>query len=284
MNTFLKETLVSLADKYEQSSFLEKDPSKFMHFFSKPEDAECAAFIASNLAFGRREQILSHVQMIIDKAGKNLSGWILDKKWADFFPDNDRSFYRMYTNHDMILFFESIHKMLSKSSSLGNYFKQIYENECIKLKQQKEIKKSISLSHTGKPFISLLISSLFPSDCALIPHTQTSAAKKLNMFLRWMVRDNSPVDLGLWTSWYSKEDLLIPLDTHVMQEAGSLNLLAVSASGKTQNPSLKTAILLTDTMRKAFPDDPARGDFALFGLGLDPERNRIIAEIKKMEK
>lgn len=88
------------------------------------------------------------------------------------------------------------------------------------------------------------------------------------MFLRWMVRDNSPVDLGLWT-WYPKQDLLMPLDTHVMQEATNLELIPPAQSGKPRAASLKTAVQLTECLRQVFPDDPVRADFALFGLGAD---------------
>ena len=83
------------------------------------------------------------------------------------------------------------------------------------------------------------------------------------MFLRWMVRTGSPVDLGLWT-WYPASSLLIPLDTHVMQEAQKLGLLPQKSTA-----SRKTAILLTKKMEEIFPGDPARGDYALFGLGID---------------
>ena len=78
------------------------------------------------------------------------------------------------------------------------------------------------------------------------------------MFFRWMVRDNSPVDLGLW-KWIDKRQLLIPLDTHVMQQAIKLGLLDKKAT-----PSSKTAIKLTNHLLKIFPEDPLKGDFALF--------------------
>ena len=89
------------------------------------------------------------------------------------------------------------------------------------------------------------------------------------MFLRWMVRDNSPVDLGLWTSWYSKKNLLMPLDVHVMQEATNFGLLEKNSNGNYKSANLKTAIELTQKMNEFFPNDPVRGDFALFGLGVN---------------
>ncbi|MBQ5385350.1 MAG: DUF2400 family protein, partial [Treponema sp.] len=86
------------------------------------------------------------------------------------------------------------------------------------------------------------------------------------MFLRWMVRDSSPVDLGLWT-WFDKKNLLMPMDTHVIQESVKFGLLPKSPSGKIPGATMKNAIALTDFMKTVFPDDPVRGDFALFGLG-----------------
>ena len=83
------------------------------------------------------------------------------------------------------------------------------------------------------------------------------------MFLRWMVRRGSPVDLGLW-KWADSASLLIPLDVHVMQEAAKLGLIPEGATA-----SRKTAELLTSALVEVFPGDPCRGDFALFGLGVD---------------
>jgi uncharacterized protein (TIGR02757 family) len=82
------------------------------------------------------------------------------------------------------------------------------------------------------------------------------------MFLRWMVRDNSPVDLGLWADIIDKRTLIMPLDTHVMQEANRLGLL------ESKTASMSTALKLTEKLRSVFPDDPLKGDFALFGIGV----------------
>jgi uncharacterized protein (TIGR02757 family) len=78
-----------------------------------------------------------------------------------------------------------------------------------------------------------------------------------------MVRDNSPVDIGLWSRFIDKKTLVIPLDTHVLRQAGKLGLMKSSAS------SMAAAKLLTAKLSEVFPDDPVRGDFALFGLGVN---------------
>ena len=83
------------------------------------------------------------------------------------------------------------------------------------------------------------------------------------MFMRWMVRDGSPVDLGLWSDIIDKRTLIIPMDTHVMQEANRLGLL------KSKTATMATAMKLTESLRAVFPEDPLKGDFALFGVGVD---------------
>lgn len=93
------------------------------------------------------------------------------------------------------------------------------------------------------------------------PKSNFSACKRLNMLLRWMSRKNSPVDLGLWDIKPSK--LIIPLDTHVHRIALDLGLT------KRKQADMKTALEITDAMREIWPEDPAKGDFALFGYGVN---------------
>ena len=95
-----------------------------------------------------------------------------------------------------------------------------------------------------------------------MPKDATSACKRVCMFMRWMVRDNSPVDLGLWSTFVDKRTLIMPMDTHVVSEAMKLNLLTSRCA------SMSAAQRLTDAMREVFPDDPLKGDFALFGYGV----------------
>ena len=83
------------------------------------------------------------------------------------------------------------------------------------------------------------------------------------MFLRWMVRENSPVDKGFWT-WYPKEKLIIPLDTHVLQQSKKLGIIPEKA-----NATRKTALVITEVLTSIFPGDPVKGDFALFALGVN---------------
>lgn len=313
MTEELKETLIALANRFENKKFLEKDPSRFMHQFSAVEDVEIVAFLAANLAFGRRDQILLHIQMILDEIktrGDRPVDWVMSKKYLEFFVAGEKSFYRMYTHNDMILFFDTIHNMIAEKGTIGEFVKEKW-NDFSDCDKEGDNKKDDNKRGDRPLYLHQLISSLFPVECKLIPHSKESSAKKLNMLLRWLVRSDSPVDLGLW-NWYSKSKLLMPLDTHVLQESVRFGILA-SAKQKEQNvngvkrgqtppsfptstvtevveeknavisrgtvslvPSatLKTAEKLTSIMNEVFPEDPVRGDFALFGIGVTGEENR----------
>ncbi len=258
MEKNLKNRLIFLANKYENAEFLKKDPSQFMHRFSSPLEQETVAFIAANLSFGRRDQIINHVEMILtDCKNQNLlpSEWILQEKYKNFFLPREKFFYRMYSNKSMILFFDGINFMLKKSGSIQNHIKPQLQ------KQNLILNKDIFASH--------VIAQNFCPECNLIPHTKGSACKKLNMFLRWMVRKNSPIDLGLWSSWFSAKNLLMPLDTHVMQQSVKLGLIPLRSGTKFPSANLKTAIALTQKLKEVFPEDPVRSDFALFAYGVE---------------
>jgi len=109
------------------------------------------------------------------------------------------------------------------------------------------------------------ISSYFGSQgvSVVVPKNTQSACKRVCMFLRWMVRDGSLVDLGLWSDFLGRRTLIIPLDTHVVSEAVRLGLL------QSRSATMSAALRLTRSLSKIFPDDPLRGDFALFGYGIN---------------
>ncbi|MBP5283544.1 MAG: TIGR02757 family protein [Treponema sp.] len=255
MDEQLKEKLISLAEKYENRVFLEKDPSKFMHMFEDVREQEITAFTAASLAFGRREQILRHVEMILEAVKKEKmlpSEWILSSSYKKIFTAGTSSFYRMFTHDDMLLFFDGMQKILRDYGSLGECFKAQWQDR------------------GEEAFLHKVIASNFDEKCTLIPHSKDSAYKRINMFLRWMVRQNSPVDLGLW-KWFSAAGLLMPLDVHVMQEAAGLGLIPLTSGGKIPAANIKNCLELTKKMSAIFPGDPVRADYALFGLGTDPQ-------------
>ena len=249
----MKKLLVSLADKYETVSFCDEDPSQFLCWYKKSSgiaDIETASFLAAMLAFGSRTQFIPKIKLVLqtaDKTSGSITAWLKSGAYKKDFPKGAKKFYRFYSYDDMHIFFDELAAILTTSESLGQYFKTRWHEASAK---------------QPVPHLSDIISQSFPKS-RLVPKGRTSANKRIHMFLRWMVRQNSPVDLGLW-KWYPQADLLIPLDVHVMQEAQKLGLLPPKATA-----SRKTAIQLTKQMEQFFPGDPARADYALFGLGVD---------------
>ncbi|MCQ2592627.1 MAG: TIGR02757 family protein [Treponema sp.] len=277
MTSELIERITSLAEKYETVSFYDQDPSQFLKWYKKTADVEVASFIAAMLAFGNRKQFIpkiSYIFLLADSWAKNnqiessICQWCLAGA-PGFCSGNNldsQKFYRFYSYTDLQCLFTEIGAILKKSGTLGEYFRASYQNECSKYEQKAKTqtnldnqKKSQTLE---KPDLATIISSAFPKS-KIVPKGKNSANKRIYMFLRWMVRQNSPVDLGLW-NWYSPADLLLPLDVHVMQEAINLGLLPENAKA-----TKATSCLLTTEMKKVFPKDPCKADFALFGLGVD---------------
>ncbi len=244
----LKIKLRSLADRYEVPSFTETDPSQFLRWYQPEEgrgslaDVEVSSFIAAMLAFGNRKQFIPKVRQVLETSDRSLgcvTEWLKTGAYKKDFPHGEAKFYRFYSYDDMQIFFGELADILKQAGSLGEFIHKKY---------------------TGS--LASILSSSF-SKSAIVPKGRNSANKRIHMFLRWMVRRNSPVDLGLW-DWADPSELLIPLDVHVMQEAVKLGLLAEGAAA-----SRKTAECLTAALAEVFPGDPCRGDFALFGLGVD---------------
>ena len=272
MTEELKKKLIELALKYEVSAFCENDPSQFLRWY-KPEtkenpvcacvaDVETAAFLAAMLAFGSRRQFIPKIKEILtlaDSTSGTITRWLITGTYKKTFPSGTKKFYRFYSYDDMQIFFEELAELLmcvkreekpgteqsntkeTEFASLGNFFRK---------------------HKTKDKELSAVIAEAFPKS-AIVPKGHNGANKRIHMFLRWMVRRNSPVDLGLW-QWVDPAELLIPLDVHVMQEAQRLGLIVPGAAA-----TRKTALQLTEQMAQVFPSDPCRGDFALFGLGID---------------
>ena len=244
----LKRNLRQLAAKYETADFTMGDPAQFMRRYKDPLDVEITAFLAANLAFGRRSCILCCLEKICHEMGDSPSKWLLSKRYETLFSDSGKSFYRIYSHCNMRAMCETLRQLVMNHGSLGEYCHCRYEaGDCEK--------------QPGR--LAAVIAECFPEECKpLISNGKTSANKRLNLFLRWMVRRNSPVDTGLW-DWYPADQLLMPLDTHVVAVAKAFGLVAENAT-----PNLKLAIQLTDIMSEIFPGDPLKGDFALFGHGI----------------
>ena len=245
----LKLILDQKANMFNAPSFIEHDPILIPHQFTNKADIEITAFIMSTIAWGNRKAIL--------KSGENLLR-VMEYKPLEFVLNtsekelvNTHFIHRTFNAEDFNFFIQRLALHYKKNKSLetmfgGESFKGNLRERLILFKNlffQEE-----HLTRTEKHISSPL---------------KNSACKRLNMFLRWMVRkDNKGVDFGIWNS-ISTRELMVPLDVHTGNSARKLGLLA-----RKQNDWHALEELMF-TLRKWRPHDPAWYDYALFGLGIE---------------
>lgn len=246
MDKKIKDKITELAKRYETPEFLLSDPSRFMHEVQGDDNREATAFVASCLSYGSRKQFFPKIHFLSQHSHGQMHQWIAQRQYRDIVPDTDECYYRLNSCHDLRTMLDAYSLLMHEHGSL---------------------KAFVQRNAADAPEAIATICRHFAANGAtsLVPRNTTSACKRVCMFLRWMVRDNSPVDLGLWADIIDKRTLVMPLDTHVVQESVALGLL------HTRTASMSAARKLTQTMLEIFPDDPLKGDFALFGLGVDTE-------------
>ena len=247
-----KALLRQYAEKYETDDFVAGDPSRFMHWVKNnggsAKNIEATAFVASCLSFGSISQFVPKIRSLLDFAHGDMDCWIRSGAFErDVKEDCTCRFYRFVTFTDLKLFLRAYRRIMHEHGTLGAYVES-------------------SSDGTGIGAVKSLCAAFATSGSHhLVPTDAKSACKRLCMFLRWMVRADSPVDLGLWR-FIDKTTLVMPLDTHVLDEAVRLGLASA------RQASMSAAVRLTAAMAEVFPDDPLRGDFALFGHGLHTGR------------
>ena len=237
----VRELLIEQAGRCETAAFMQGDPSWFMHQVQGQPSQEVMAFVAASLSYGNRVAFRPKLQHMLDSSQGDPYQWLRSGAFASTVPDDvSRSFYRLHTFHHMHTLLRALQAMLRDYGTMGGYV-------------------SLQGCTTAMQAIELLTGYFAQYDTGhLVPVNAKSSCKRLCMFLRWMVRDGSPVDLGIWP-FIDKSTLIMPLDTHVLQEARRLGLI------KTKAATMSTALRLTEQLRRVFPGDPLKADFALFG-------------------
>lgn len=233
-----------MAGRYETSEFIPSDPCFSVHAVEGERNKETIGFLASSISYGSRKQFLPIIKSLIAKSQGEPYEWVRSGAFRNDVEDSNKCFYRLYTCRDMLSLLESLRQMLMDYGSIGEYV--------------------TSDAHTGMEAVETITRYFSATEASrIIPKNTSSACKRICMYLRWMVRDNSPVDIGIWSSIIDKRTLIMPMDTHVLQQSLRLGLLS------SRTASMATALRLTSAMREIFPDDPLRGDFALFGYGVN---------------
>ncbi|PWD99864.1 TIGR02757 family protein [Marinilabilia rubra] len=244
----LRDFLFEKAHHYEARWFIDDDPIQIPHLFSQKEDIEIAGFLTATLAWGKRTMILSACRQLMERMDMAPYDFIGGASHAEM-AAMDGFVYRTFQNVDLVYFLKALRNIYTDYGGLHNVFFKGYSNGGVieGLRCFREVFLSFGApQRTGKHVANV---------------AKQASAKRLNMFLRWMVRRPSPVDFGLWTN-VEPADLLIPLDLHVARVARSLGIL-----NRKQN-DLKAVLELTNHLSEMRPEDPVSFDYALFGLGV----------------
>ncbi|MDO4524770.1 MAG: TIGR02757 family protein [Bacteroidales bacterium] len=235
----MKDKIIELANKYNTVDFIKNDPVQFPHRYTQKLDIEVSAFVTQWVAFGNRKQIVKCAETLDSLFNGTPYNYIMGGAWKQY-ENSEARLYRFYTWGDF-------HDICARLNSLYTQYKDM--EQCIDIDSDDY---SISLRK-------------FFDGVKGIPASATkSAAKRVNMMLRWLVRDDGIVDFGIWKT-LDKRNLLIPLDTHVHQQGRAMGITTRNSA------DITTAKEITDYMKTIFPDDPTLGDFALFGLGVDED-------------
>lgn len=239
----LKDYLDFKVEQYNTPVFIESDPIQLPHRFSKKEDIEIVAFLVSTIAWGQRKSIIKSGERLLE---------IMEQEPYEFIKNyqaTDHHFVHRTFNHiDLDFFFRSLSSIYA-NGGLECAFSNHPEIEGVKGRIVRFREQFLSSEHEQRS-VKHLSNPL-----------KNSATKRINMFLRWMVRnDKRGVDFGIWES-ISPSELMLPLDVHTSNNARDLKLLK-----RTQN-DWKALEELMENLRKFDPNDPVKYDYALFGIG-----------------
>ena len=264
----IKTLLDDAVKRYNHVNFIADDPVQIPHRFTRKEDIEIAAFLSATIAWGQRKSIIKNGLRLME---------LLDNSPYDFLMDNDflsekeneiRYFvHRTFNGYDCLFFLKSLQNIYRNQGGLEQVFKDGFQRE-------------------GTVFGAL---TYFRNKFLETPHENrsrkhlsdvqaNSSAKRLNMFLRWMVRsDENGVDFGLWKN-IPMSALMLPLDVHTGNVSRNLGLL-----NRKQN-DWRAVEEITEILRTFDADDPIKYDYALFGLGVEPPKSPAGGLLKTNKK
>lgn len=247
----LKPYLDELNDRVEEPGYIESDPVQFMHAFTEKKEIEIAGFLAAMMAWGRRDIVISKVDDLLNR---------MDYSPFEFVQNYDQRHYSALNGFKHRTFKPAdIHGILSVLKEIYKTYGDLenFWEKCYRLG-----------SLSGRPFLSHFQEEFFAQSREIQSRTlkhisnpeKGSTCKRLYMFLRWAIRKKSPVDIGIW-NFMQPGELLIPFDVHVARQARKYGLVSRRSN------DWKTVNELTQTLKILNPDDPARYDYALFGMG-----------------
>jgi uncharacterized protein (TIGR02757 family) len=245
----LKEFLDEKVNKYNSINFIELDPICIPHSFSKKEDVEISGFLAATISWGNRKMIVRNAKLMMELLGNSPYNFIMSHE--EYHLEKLEGFvHRTFNSVDLIYFLKALRNIYKNQGGLETIFNTYQTSDSLQPAIHELHKIFFELPHEKR------------TERHVSDPLKGSAAKKLNMYLRWMVRkDNRGVDFGIWNS-ISPSVLSCPLDVHSGNVARKLGLIT-----RNQNDS-KAVFELDMNLRELDINDPVKYDFALFGLGV----------------
>ena len=246
-----KQELDLLVEKYETTEFIKDDPIQFPHKGNNKADIELYGFIASLFAYGNRKMFIKKLEELFARAENDITGYV---KNGDF--RNLKGIeYRFAKEHDIVTVFEILHKLYTESNGLEEIFAYGFS-------QKNFLQTVVDYFYSNAP------KSADHGFYHMIPNPANGGAmKRMNMFLRWMVR-SSEVDFGIW-KFMKPADLLIPLDVHVARMSRNMGLLTRKSN------DFKAVLELTSKLKEFCPEDPVKYDFAMFAFGVELNKEKL---------
>lgn len=249
-NKDLFQLLESEAARINSPEFINADPVQFPRMFEDLRDIEIAALLSSTIAWGNRKMICADCMKMLRLMDMQPYNYVMDKGYEDL-PDGN--IHRTFFNNNLRHYLRGLHNIYTRHSSLQDFAKSIniQADSHPAWILAEGINKEIKDANGGT------------ADSRCIPQNlDQTALKRLNMALRWLVRNDGIVDMGVWDV-ITPAQLYIPLDVHVSETSRQLGLLQRKSNDR------KAVDQLTEALRQFRPDDPVLYDYALFGIGMN---------------
>jgi uncharacterized protein (TIGR02757 family) len=239
------------ADKFNQAEFIKDDPISIPSRFSIKQDIEIAAFLTATISWGNRKSIINSATKIIAAMDNDPWQFVLNHRAKDLIA-LEKCGHRTFNATDLLYFIAFLKNHYAQENTLETAFLKgkTMEEKLIKFNQyffNLPFAPNRTQKHVASP-------------------AKKSACKRLNMFLRWMVRkDDKGVDFGIWKN-INTADLIIPLDVHVVNSVSELFKI------KPMKPNWQSALEITGVLKQINPQDPVLYDYALFGYGVSKKK------------
>ncbi|MDR0575244.1 MAG: TIGR02757 family protein [Tannerella sp.] len=246
----IKEYLDKHAERINKASFIEDDPVKFPRRYKDLRDIEIVSFLVASITWGKRTMILRNAERMLAQIGKSPYDYVMSEGYKKLGAAN---VHRTFFENDMAYMLRGFRHFYLLHESMDEYMSTCPE-------------------HTPQKLVEALRSSAIKSNNNIhnmkcySKDFKNTALKRVNLAMRWLVRNDGIVDLGVWKSMKPSE-LYIPLDIHVGNTARKLGLLT------RKNNDWKAVDELTQKLRRYNPDDPVLYDFALFGISIEKTMN-----------